>query len=73
MLFNGDATSLSIGDASGSHNGNVTVNTDAGYPAPWSVVQDHTVTMKMTGTLIEIFLDGQGTRGFTRPSQRMRQ
>jgi hypothetical protein len=57
-------TSLSIGDANDWQSNNVTVNTDADYPASWSQNQDHTVTMKMTGTLIEIFLDGQGTRGF---------
>ena len=63
-LFTGGPTDLTIGNASGWQDGNVTVNTGAGYPASWSQNQDHTVTMKMTGTLIEIFLDGQATRGF---------
>jgi hypothetical protein len=58
------ATTITIGNASGFNAGNVTVNTDADYPASWALVQDHTITMKMTGTLIEIFLDGQPTRGF---------
>jgi hypothetical protein len=55
---------ITIGDASGWQSNNVTVNIDADYPASWDVNQDHTITMKMTGTLIEIFIDGQPTRGF---------
>ena len=63
LLFT-SATSITIGDAAGDSGGNVTVITDAGFPASWSVDQDHTITMTMTGTLVEVFLDGQPTRGF---------
>jgi hypothetical protein len=64
LLFTGDSTSMSIGDALQWNANNVAITTDSNYPASWSVNQDHTITMRMTGTLIEIFLDNQPTRGF---------
>ena len=64
LLFGSGRADITIGDASQYNANNVTVNTDAGFPASWTLDQDHTIAMKMTGTLIEIFLDGQTIRGF---------
>lgn len=55
---------LAIGSAINYGLRNVTVYTDAGYPASWDVDQDHTIVVTFTGTTVEVYLDGQETRGF---------
>jgi hypothetical protein len=62
--YSGSTTSHHVGDASSFSGGDVTCHTDAGYPASWSVDQDHTITMTFTGTTVSVYLDGQGTRAF---------
>lgn len=51
-----------VGDAAGWNIANVTVTTDAGYPATWTEDRDHTIRVKATGPLIELFIDEQATR-----------
>lgn len=53
-----DYTQIWCGNAATYNGGNVVLTEDNPVPASWSQNQTHTLTLRMTGTLIEILLDG---------------
>jgi hypothetical protein len=58
LLFTGNRTTITVGNASNYNSGNVTVPAPS-FPASWSNTGiDHTIAMRMTGTTIEIICDG---------------
>lgn len=59
LLFINNRTEITVGDAVGYNDGNVTVPAPS-FPASWANNSiDHTIAMRMTGTQIEIICDGQ--------------
>ena len=58
VLWTNNRTTLTMGDASDWGAGAVTVVADNAYPASWSQNVTHTVAIRMTGTLVEVFADG---------------
>lgn len=59
LIFTANSTTLTIGNASGPFTGNVSQTTDSGFPASWSVDQNHTVRLKVSGSTATLFCDGQ--------------
>lgn len=58
IFFEGP-TNVTVGDADWYNSGNVTVTVTGGFPASWSLNQDHTIGAEIIGTTVRILLDGQ--------------
>lgn len=56
-----------VGNAATWAGSNVTVTVTGGYPASWTLDQDHTIAVERNGTAVTIYVDGQeyGTATFT--------
>lgn len=58
LLFTTSRTTITVGEAYDYAQSNISLITDNAFPSSWTVDQPHLIAMKMTGTLIEIFVDG---------------
>lgn len=59
LLFTTNSTTAIMGNATGPFDGGISTTTDSGFPASWSVNQNHTVRLKVSGSTATLFCDGQ--------------
>lgn len=59
VLFTDNHDTITIGNAADYGAGNVSVTTVNGFPASWANSGTHTLTVRMVGSTIDIYCDGQ--------------
>jgi hypothetical protein len=72
LLFSTSSTAYLVGNATGPFDADITLQPDATLPASWSADQDHTVALKIAGSVASVILDGvQVAHGPTTVNQTM--
>ena len=65
VLLIPDRNTVTCGSASSYDGGAVAFTTTNGFPASWSIAQDHTIALVMAGTACSFVVDGQEVGTFT--------